>query len=393
MGAQPMAWNEPGGRRDKDPWGGRGNGSGPPDLDEAFRKLQAKIKGLFGGRGPISGGGGGGGGGGAGSPALWIVALVALVALAIFESVYVIEAAERAVVTRFGAYVTTLTPGLNFRWPPPIERVEKINIDQIRSVGQKGAMYTQDENIVDVELNVQYRVKSAEDFAFNVVGPDATLEQVTESSVRGVIGENKMDFIVTEGRMKVAGDIRQAIQDLLDQYQAGLEVTGVNMQPAKPPEEVKSAFDDAIKAREDEQRFINEAKAYVSEVLPKVEGQAARLRADAEGYKSQVIAQSEGQTSRFTQVLAQYEKAPGVTRERLYLETLESVLSNTPKVLLDVEGGNNLVYLPLDKLFGHAPGSQETVAAPPRSGAEAEPLASDQAPAPRADARSRDRTR
>ncbi|MCA1851638.1 MAG: protease modulator HflK, partial [Beggiatoa sp.] len=156
-----MAWNEPGGRRNKDPWGGRGNGSGPPDLDEAFRKLQAKIKGLFGGRGPIPGGGGRGGGGG--SPALWIVALLALVAFAVFESINVIEAAERAVVTRFGAYVTTLTPGLNLRWPPPIERVEKINIDQIRSAGQKGAMYTQDENIVDVELNVQYRVKSVED--------------------------------------------------------------------------------------------------------------------------------------------------------------------------------------------------------------------------------------
>ena len=226
-----------------------------------------------------------------------------------------------------------------------------------------------------------------------LVDPDATLEQVTESSVRGVIGENKLDFIMTEGRSQVAADIRQAIQDLVDQYEAGLEVTSVNMQPAKPPEEVRSAFDDAIKAREDEQRYINEAKAYVSEVLPKAEGQAARLRADAEGYKSQVIEQSEGQTSRFTQVLAEYEKAPGVTRERLYLETVESVLSNSPKVLLDVEGGNNLMYLPLDKFFGHAPGSQETVAAPPRSGAEAEPLASDQAPAPRADVRSRERTR
>jgi len=387
-----MAWNEPGGRRDKDPWGGRGNGSGPPDLDEVFRKLQAKIKGLFGERGPNSGGGGGGGGGG--SPALCIVALVALVAFAVYESVYVIEAAERAVVTRFGAYVTTLNPGLNFRWPPPIERVEKVNIDQIRSVGHKSAMYTQDENIVDVELNVQYRVKSVEDFAFNVVGPDATLEQVTESSVRGVIGENKMDFIVTEGRAQIVADIRTAIQELLDQYQSGLDVTSVNMQPAKPPEEVKSAFDDAIKAREDEQRFISEAKAYVSLVVPKVEGQAARIRADAEGYRSRVIAHSEGEASRFTQILAEYEKAPEVTRERLYLETVESVLSNSPKVLLDVQGGNNLIYLPLDKLFAHAPGSQEAAAAAPPSStfnAESQPLASDQAPAPRADVRSRDR--
>ncbi|MGH8565795.1 MAG: FtsH protease activity modulator HflK [Gammaproteobacteria bacterium] len=388
-----MAWNEPGGRRDKDPWGGRGNGGGPPDLDEAFRKLRAKIKGLFGERGPISGGGGGGGGGG--SPALWILALVVLVALAIYESVHVIAAAERAVVMRFGAYITTLMPGLNFRWPPPIERVEKVNIDQIRSVGYKAAMYTQDENIVDVELNVQYRVKSIEDFAFNVVGPDATLEQVTESSVRGVIGENKMDFIVTEGRTQVVADIRKAVQELLDQYQSGLEVTSVNMQPAKPPEEVKSAFDDAIKAREDEQRFINEAKAYVSLVLPKAEGQAARIRADAEGYRSRVIAHSEGEASRFTQILTEYEKAPEVTRERLYLETVESVLSNSPKVLLDVQGGNNLIYLPLDKLFAHTPGSQEAAEVPPRSssasGAEPEPLASDQAPVPRADGRSRER--
>ncbi len=385
-----MAWNEPGGRRDKDPWGGRGNGGGPPDLDEAFRRLQARLKSLFGERGPISGGGGGGGGGG--SRGAWIAALLVFLAFAVFESVYVIEAAQRAVVMRFGAYVTTLNPGLNFRWPPPIERVEKINIDQIRSVDHKGAMYTKDENIVDVDLNVQYRVKSVQDFVFNVVGPDATLEQVTESSVRRVVGENKMDFIVTEGRSQVAADIRKAIQKLVDEYQAGLEVTSVNMQPAKPPEEVKSAFDDAIKAREDEQRFINQAKAYVSEILPRAEGQAARIRADAEAYRSRVIAQSQGEASRFTQILAEYEKAPEVTRERLYLETVEAVLAGSPKVLLDVEGGNNLVYLPLDKLFGHTPGSQETVQVqpqPPRAGAEAEPLASDQVPASRGEGRSR----
>lgn len=382
-----MAWNEPGGRRDKDPWGGRGGGGGgPPDLDEAFRKLQAKIKGWFGDRGPSSGGGGGGGASGA-SSGLWIVGAIALLAFILFESVYVIEAAERAVVTRFGAYVTTLTPGLNFRFPPPIERVEKVNIDQIRQWGHKNAMYTQDENIIDVELAVQYRIKSVEDFAFNVVDPDGTLEQVTESSVRGVIGENKMDFIVTEGRMQVAVDIRKAIQDLLDQYQAGLEVTGVNMQPAKPPEEVKSAFDDAIKAREDEQRFINEAKGYVSLVVPKAEGQAARLRADAEGYRSRVISQAEGEASRFVQVLTEYEKAPAVTRERLYIETVEAVLSSAPKVLLDVEGGNNLLYLPLDKLFGRTPAVPGSAEAQP--GAASEPVVSDQAPTPRPDGRSR----
>ncbi len=342
-----MAWNEPGGGGNRDPWRGRGNGGGPPDLDEVIRNLQTRLKNLFGGRR----GAGGAPGGVPGSSGILLAAVMVFGAFLAWNMVYVVKAQERAVVLRFGAYAATLDAGLNIRLPPPIERVEVINVEKIRSVGHKASILTQDENIVEVELVVLYRVKDLEDYAFNVVGPDDTLEQATESAVRTVIGKNNMDFVLTEGRGAVAAQIEDNIQDLLDTYKAGLIVTGVNLQAAKPPEEVKSAFDDAIKAREDEQRLINEAEAYRNEVIPKARGNAARVLEDARAYKARVVRQAEGDASRFEQVLTEYERAPAITRERLYLEAMESVLSNAPKVLLDTEGSNNLMYLPLDKLF------------------------------------------
>ena len=343
-----MAWNEPGGNGDKDPWGNRGNQDGPPDLDEIVRKMQDKVSGLFGGRGSSSSGGteGGPGAGGIG-----IVVLILLLLWLAWDSAYIIQPAQRGVVLRFGAYQTTLGPGLSFRLPRPFEQVEVVDVDQIRSISHKAAMLTQDENIVDVEVAVQYRVKSAEDYLFDVVGPDQTLRQANESSMREVIGKSKMDYVLTQGRDEIAARIKTLMQGILDSYKSGLLINSVNMQPAKPPEQVKSAFDDAIKAREDEQRKINEAEAYRNDILPKSRGAAARQTQDASAYKARVIDMAKGEASRFSQLLTAYQKAPEVTRERLYLETMESVLETTSKVFVDVKGNNNLLYLPLDKLL------------------------------------------
>jgi modulator of FtsH protease HflK len=339
-----MVWNEPGGSRGKDPWEGRGGGGEPPDLEEVARKMKERFRGLF-------GGGKGNGGRDGRRAGLGILIALILLALLIWEMTYIIQPPERGVVLRFGAYVTTLEPGLNFRLPRPIESVEVINVDQIRSFEHRGTMLTQDENIVDVELAVQYRIKDAQDYTFNIFRPDATLAQTNESATRTIIGKSKLDFVLTEGRAQIASEIKGLTQQILDFYSAGVLITSVNMQPAKPPDEVKSAFDDAIKAREDEQRLINEAEAYQNEVTPKARGAAARITEDSHAYRSRVIAQAQGEANRFQQLLVEYEKAPEVMRRRLYLETMETVLSSTPKVLLDAKGGNNLMYLPIDKLI------------------------------------------
>jgi len=218
------------------------------------------------------------------------------------------------------------------------------------SVPREALMLTKDENIVDVRLAVQYQVKDAKQFLFNVVNPAGTLKQVTESAERGVIGSSKMDFVLTEGRSEIVAQIKQEIQEIMDAYQSGILVTSVNLQDAQPPEPVQAAFEDAIKAREDKQRLINEAEAYSNDVVPKARGAAARKLQEAEGYKEQVIAQAEGEAARFTDLLAEYEKAPEVTRKRLYIEAMQSVLSKTNTIMVDVKGGNNLLYLPLDKM-------------------------------------------
>jgi membrane protease subunit HflK len=338
-----MAWNEPG---DRDPWGGRRNGGdGPPDLDEVVRKMQEKLGGLFGG-----GGGGGSSDGPSASLVIGAIFLIGLLWLA-FQSMYIIEAAERGVVLRFGKHVATLQPGLAFRFPPPIELVETVDVDQIRPISHKSSMLTKDENIVDIEMAVQYKVKDVADYSFRVVNPDDALRQATETAVREVIGTSTMDFVLTEGRSAIQAGTKERIQDLLDTYKTGLIVDSVNMQPAKPPNQVKASFDDAIKSREDYQRLINEAEAYSNEIIPTARGAAARQTEEAIAYKEQVIAESDGETARFLQLLAVYERAPEVTRQRLYLETLESVLSKTSKVLLDVEGSNSLMYLPIGEIM------------------------------------------
>jgi len=353
-----MSWNEPGDDK-KDPWSGRDDQKGPPDLDEAIRSLQEKLSGFFGGGGNSSDGGG--------APSMKSLGYLVIGALVLWglSGFYIVDEGNRGVETRFGKYIATTMPGLNWHLPTPVEQVELVNVEQQRflevgyrsggtqqtgSVPREALMLTRDENIVDVRLAVQYQVKDAKDFLFNVLNPAATLKQVTESVERGVIGGNTMDFILTEGRSETVIEIKTEIQQVLDTYNAGIQITSVNLQDAQPPEQVQGAFEDAIKAREDKQRLINEAQTYSNDIIPKARGAASRQTQGAEAYQARVVARAEGQANRFSQLLTEYRKAPVVTRKRLYLDTMEKVLSKTDTVLVDVKGGNNLLYLPLDKI-------------------------------------------
>ena len=358
-----MAWNEPGGGN-RDPWGnnqgGPGNQGGPPDLDEIVRKLQDRVTSLFGSKGANGGGGP--------NTRDFSLKLIGLVGAGLFiawllTGIYIVAPAERGVVLRFGAYVRSTAPGPHWHVPWPVERVEIVNVDEISSFSHKAAMLTRDENIVDVEFTVQSRIQDAANFLFQDQAPMKTLRDATETVVRKTIGGANLDFILTEGRGEIADMIQQGVQNLMDEYKTGLIVTSVNMQPAKPPEQVKDAFDDAIKAREDKERLENKAEAYANEILPQARGEAARAIADARAYRDRVIASAEGETSRFNAIRTQYEKAPEVTRERLYLETIESVLMGSNMVLIDVPQGNSLMYLPLDQIMR----GQPATLSPPRT--------------------------
>ena len=341
-----MSWNEPPDNRGQDPWGNRGRGEGPPDLDDIVRKMQEGFGGLFGGKPSRQKKER------KGFPFSWLVVVIVLVLLLLVDITYLVDQQERGVVLRFGKYERTLQPGLNFVFPSLIDRVITLNVGQVRSITHKASMLTQDENIVDVEVAVQWRINDPADFIFNVKDPALTLRQVAESAVRAVIGQSKLDYVLTEGRSEIAQQQQELMQKILeDDYRSGILIVTVEMQPAKPPDAVKAAFDDAIKAREDEQRLVNEAEAYRNDILPRARGAAARVREEANAYKASVIAKSEGDAARFEQLLAEYEQAPEITRKRLYLESIESVMSGTNKVLMDAEGGNSLMYLPLDKLM------------------------------------------
>lgn len=356
-----MAWNEPGGRGDKDPWGSRGgDNKNSPGLDEAFKKFLSKLDGIFGGGKSRSGGGGPSPIDNAGK-LLPLVGIVIAVVWA-FSGLYTVEEGKQAVVLQFGAYKELTGPGLHW-YPRFVQTVETVDVSRIqksdigvhasaRGASDRGSlMLTQDENIVDVEMSVQYKVKNAKDYLFNVADPDVTLRQAMESALREIIGKSTMDFVITEGRGEIGQRAETMVQQILDRYQTGLVVTSVNLQGARAPDQVRSAFDDAVKAREDEQRLKNEAEAYSNDIIPKARGAAARQLEDANAYKSRVIAHAEGEAVRFTKVLAEYTKEPTVTRERLYLEMAETVLGATSKIVVDVPGGNNMVYLPLDKFL------------------------------------------
>jgi membrane protease subunit HflK len=338
-----MSWNEPnGGNGPRDPWGGKDQG--PPDLDEALRKLQAQLNGLFGRR---SGGSGGGTAKGMGG----LVGIVAIVALTIWGLLGLTQIGEqeRAVVLRLGEYNKTAQPGL-FWYPRGIDTLTRVNITQVRSAQFRETMLTQDENIVDVSMSVQYVINDPKNFVLEVRDPERSLQHAAQSALRHVVGDGTMALVLTEGRAEIAVKVRERLQLYLRNYTTGINVQKVNIDDASPPTQVQEAFDDVIKAREDEERVKNEAESYANGIVPEARGRAQRIEEEAEAYRQQVIAKATGEAKRFDQLLDEYSKAPKVTRERLYLDALESVLAKTNKVMVDVEGGNNVMYLPLDKM-------------------------------------------
>ena len=364
-----MPWNEPGGNNnDKDPWGGRsssnkgskGNSSGTDNVEELTRKLNEKVTSIFGGGKSNGGSGDGNESGGAGiskTGALLIGAI--LLGIWLFSGFYTVDSAERGVELRFGAYEQTTQPGLHWHLPYPFETVEMVDVDKNRTTKDRTHMLTKDENIVDVGVSVQYKIKAPEDYLFNVYLADyepqqsvGTLYHVMRSAVREVIGRNTMDGILKDNRAGFAPDTLKVMQGILDGYKSGIHVIKVNLTYAEAPKQVKDAFDDANRAREDKDKYKNEAETYEKKVIPAARGKAARILEDATAYTSQIISKATGDSTRFTQLATEYHKAPDVTRERLYLETMEKVLSNNRKIMIDSKSGNNLLYLPLDQLSG-----------------------------------------
>jgi membrane protease subunit HflK len=340
-----MAWNDPG--RNRSPWGNRPD-RGAADLDEALRNLQRRLSGIFGG----GGGGGDAGGGGGGVMRGFGAGTVVLVLLAVWAAtgLYKVDAAERAVVTRFGKYIATTEPGLRWHIPWPVEARQIINVESVEGFSDQTRMLTSDENLVDINIAVQYRRAEAKAYAFNVRDPESTLGAVSESAIREVVGRSRLESVLEEGRQEIAARTKELIQRTLDSYGTGIEVTSVNLQGVAVPDQVANAQRDAIKAREDKERLSLEAQAYSNDILPKARGSAARQLEDAQAYRARSIADAEGEAERFTKLLAAYQRAPAVTRKRLYYETIEEVLGNTNKVLVDTKGTGNMIYLPLDKL-------------------------------------------
>ena len=368
-------------------WGKRGNGSGggggPPDLDEIWRNVNRRLSELFGRK---SGGDLGGPGNDAprkGLPVSGVVLLV-LVVLGIWLATgfYIVDEGRRGVVTRFGKYTETTQPGPRWHAPFPIEAVELVDFSQVKTieigyrnspknkVDKEAVMLTDDENIIDIQFAVQYNLKSAEAYVFNNRKPDQTAAFVAESAIREVVGKSKMDFTLYEGREQIAKQTEQLMQQMLDHYGTGIFVQKVTLQSVQPPDKVQAAFDDAVKAGQDRERLKNEGQAYANDVVPRARGMASRLIEEASGYKTEVVQRAEGDASRFRDVLTEYQKAPGVTRDRLYLDMMQSVLGNASKVLIDQKSGANLLNLPLDKLIQQGAGASAAAAA-----AEATPAA------------------
>ncbi|MFK7830952.1 MAG: FtsH protease activity modulator HflK [Congregibacter sp.] len=343
-----MAWNEPGGGNNgRDPWGG-GN-QGPPDLEEALKKLQQRLGGLFGGGG--GSGSGSSGGGGKASASLLIFGAVIAVGVWAFMGLYQVDQQERAVVLRFGKFQETAMPGLHWN-PPLIDEVILENTTRVRSARFKEIMLTQDENIVEVSMSVQYVVDNVKDYVLQVRLPENSLQHAAKSALRHVVGGMTMDLVLTEGRARIATEVQDRLQDYLSSYGTGIRLSTVNVDDSKPPTPVQAAFDDVIKAREDEERVKNEAQSYANGIVPEARGRAQRQIEEASAYREEVLANAQGEANRFLALLTEYRKAPVVTRERLYLDAVQNVLANTNKVMVDVEGGNNMMYLPLDKLGG-----------------------------------------
>ena len=351
-----MAWNDSG--NGKNPWDrGSGGGDGPPDLDKIVRDWQRRFNSLFGGKG--GDGRSGSGSGSAKPPGGAAILIIIVVAIGgwLATGLYRVNADERGVVLRFGAFVAATPPGLRWHLPFPIETVEKVGVTRINNLRQQTRMLTADENIVVVDLVVQYQNADPNAYLFNVLDPEGTLADISESAIREVIGKNTADFVLLEGRAQIAVSTQQLIQEALDEYGTGIVVTTVNLQDTNFPSQVEAAVQDAIKAREDKARLALEAQSYANDILPKARGEAVRRINDAEAYRERVIADAEGEASRFAQLLVAYEKAPKVTRDRLYIEAVEEVFGTSNKVLLDAAGSGNMIYLPIDKLIDQGRGT------------------------------------
>ena len=350
-----MAWNEPGNNgNDNDPWGGgrRGGDQGPPDIDEVIRNISKKLNGLFGGS--RSGSGGGTSGSSNRGMSGGLLAGIAALALVVwgFLGVYIVDEAERGVVLRFGEVLdNTVQPGLHWN-PPLIDEVSLVNVSELNAkTYENRAMLTTDENIIDIEVTVQYLIQDPVDYVIAVQNPELSLDNSAESAIRHVVGGNTMEQILTTGRDRVAADVEERLQDYMDVYSTGIFVSQVNVVDAQPPDAVRAAFDDVIRAREDEQRAQNQAQQYANRVIPEARGQAQRQMEEANAYKEQVIAVADGDASRFDQLLVEYSKAPEVTRQRMYIDSLQDVMTASSKIMIDVEGGNNMLYVPLDKIL------------------------------------------
>jgi len=349
----------------KFPGFGQRNNEGPPDLDEVFRDLGKKINALF--------GGGSQRGGSSPSqqtefPILPLIALIAVIWLA--TGFYIVDQGSRGVILRFGKHVETTMPGPRWHMPFPIESLEKVNLENVRTIeigyrsaedgssrskeARESLMLTDDENIIDLQFAVQYNLKSVEDFQFKNRSTEDSVRGVAETAIREVVGKSRMDYALYEGREEIAVSVEKLMQEVLDRYQSGINVVNVTMQNAQPPEQVQAAFDDAVKAKQDLERQKNEGQAYANDVIPKARGTASRLAEEAAGYKLRVENEAKGNANRFEQILTQYNRAPEVTRQRLFIDAQEQILSNTSKVLVDQKGGNSLLYLPLDKLMATA---------------------------------------
>ncbi|HEX4858860.1 MAG TPA: FtsH protease activity modulator HflK [Usitatibacteraceae bacterium] len=358
-------------------WGKRGQ-DGPPDLDEILRKFNQKLAGIFGSGPPPKPGDGGGtnmspnaiGGG-------FALAIGIAISVWLATGFYIVDQGKKGVELRLGKYTQTTDAGPRWHWPYPIETAEVVDVLQVRSieVGHRNSqktkmpdealMLTEDQNIVDVQFSVQFNLKSPEEYIFNNKDPDEAVRQVAETAMREVVGKSKMDFVLYEGRGDIAARVKTLMQQILDRYKTGVNITGVNMQNAQPPEQVQASFNDAVRAKQDKERLKNEGEAYANDIVPKAKGRASAMLEEANAHKQRVIASAQGDASRFTQLLAEYEKAPGVTRERLYLDTMQQILQGTSKVIVDQKGGNNLLYLPLDKLMAApAPAVEAPRAAP-----------------------------
>ena len=378
-----MAWNEPGGGNQHDPWssGGRrggsdgnkgpengnnggnnggGNNQGPPDLDEALKKFQDKLNAMLGGGGKKKGGGGKGGGN---KPrnTFALPGLLLVVALAIWAAsgFYLVDQSERGVVLRFGKFQEVVTPGLQWN-PPLIDDVRMVNVTRVRSITQTQAMLTRDENIVEVEISAQYQVSNPSDFVLNLRDPNLSIENALDSSLRHVVGGTDMIDILTSGREILGSSVSSRLQSYLDSYGAGIRLQTINIESTSAPDPVIDAFDDVIRAREDRQRTINQGIAYANAIIPEAQGQAQRLVEQGQGYRESVVAEAQGQANRFNSLLVEYRNSPDIMRERMYLDAIEDVFGGTPKVLLDVSENAPLMYLPLDQMRGNSNSSSSS---------------------------------